>query len=68
MATIYEMKCPQCGHRFEAVKGIFVSECGKPVPREREEEVPFRCPKCGKEFRVTDDDFQANVESVMMAD
>jgi len=68
MAKIYQMHCPQCGERFEKIKGIFVSECGKPMPPERAEEAPFRCPKCGRVFCTEDEDFNKYVESFMLAD
>lgn len=68
MATIYNIKCPVCGEEFQTMKGILMSECDKPVPKDREEDAPFSCPKCGKVFRVTDNDFQKDVTSIMMAD
>lgn len=68
MATIYGMLCPDCGHEFEVMKGILVSECGKKMPKDREEDEPFVCPKCGKRFCTHDDNFYSNVQYTIMAD
>ena len=69
MAKIYSIVCPKCGHRFEVMKGILVSESGlDPIPEERLEETPFKCPVCGLEMSVEDEDFKKHVVAVMMAD
>ena len=69
MAKIYSIVCPKCGHRVEIMKGILVSESGMdPIPEERLEETPFKCPVCGLEMSVEDEDFNKHVAAVMMAD
>ena len=69
MAKIYSIVCPKCGHRFEVMKGILVSESGlDPIPEERLEETLFKCPVCGLEMSVEDEDFNKHVAAVMMAD
>ena len=69
MAKIYTVVCPKCGHRFEVMKGILVRESGMdPIPVERLEETPFKCPVCGLEMSVEDEDFNKHVAAVMMAD
>ena len=69
MAKIYTIVCPECGHRFEQMKGILVSEAGQgSVPEDRREETPFRCPACGFTLSTEDEDFNKHVESVMMVD
>lgn len=69
MATIYTIICPKCGHKFEVTKGILMSEANlDPVPEERKEETPFKCPVCGLEMSTQDEDFNQHCESVIMAD
>ena len=69
MAKIYTIVCPKCGHEFEIMKGILVSEAGMdPVPEERLEETPFKCPVCGLEMSTEDENFNEYVKSVMMID
>ena len=69
MAKIYSIVCLKCGHRFEVMKGILVRESGMdPIPEERLEETPFKCPVCGLEMSVEDEDFKKHVVAVMMAD
>lgn len=67
MATIYQMVCPECGHKFMETKGILVSECGKEIPAGRMDETLFTCPKCGKQFRSTEKTVK-QPEMVIMAD
>lgn len=51
------------------MKGILVSESNlNPIPDERLEETPFKCPVCGLVMSVEDQDFNDHVEMVMMVD
>ena len=46
-----------------------MSEAGlDPIPEERREETPFKCPVCGLVMSVEDEDFNQHVESIMMVD
>ena len=69
MAKVYTVNCPKCGHQFEVMKDILVSESNlDPIPEERLEETPFTCPICGLEMSTQDPDFNDHVEMVMMVD
>ena len=69
MAKEYTIICPKCGHSFEVMKGILVNEAGlDPIPEDRKEETPFKCPVCGLVMSTQDEDFHQHVESIMMVD
>lgn len=69
MAKVYTINCPICGHQFEVMKGILVSESNlDPIPEDRLEETPFTCPVCGLEMSTQDPDFNDHVEMVIMVD
>lgn len=68
MAQIYTVKCPKCDKEFEAMKGILMSECDKPIPEDRKEETPAVCPFCGKKIDLQDEAAGKYIVSVMMAD
>ena len=69
MAKIYTINCPKCGNQFEVMKGILVNESNlDPIPEDRLEETPFKCPVCGLEMSTQDEDFNNHVEMMMMAD
>ena len=68
MAQIYTFRCPKCGREFEAMKGILMSECNKPIPEDRKEETPVVCPICGLEMTIDEAQEKGYIQSVIMAD
>ena len=69
MEKVYIINCPKCGHQFEVMKGVLMSEANlNPIPEDRLEETPFRCPVCGLEMSTQDADFNDHVETIMMVD
>ena len=68
MAQIYTIRCPKCGREFEAMKGILMSECDKPIPEDRKEETPVVCPICGLELTIDEAREKGYIQSVIMAD
>ena len=69
MAKSYIIECPVCGRDFQVTKGILVSESGlDPIPEDRLDETPFKCPFCGHTMSVKDNDFNTRIVSMMMAD
>lgn len=67
---VCEVICPKCGHPFQIVKGMTVSELrsGERLPKSREEDEPDYCPKCHCRISANDADFQSNVTMTMMVD
>lgn len=69
MGQIYQIICPECGKKFEVMKGSLMSESVlNPIPKERQEETPFNCPNCKLQMSVKDPDFNEHVESIIMID
>lgn len=69
MATIYTMICPECGKKFDVMKGILMSEAAlDPIPEDRKMETPFACPDCGHTMSTKDKDFKQHIETIIMAD
>lgn len=69
MAHIYTIRCPKCGKEYEVMKGILMSECGiNPIPKERLEETPVTCPKCGFSFSLKDEMYKDNIGLTMLVD
>ena len=63
------MICPECGRKFDVMKGILMSEAGlDPIPKDREIETPFACPDCGHVMSTKDKDFKQHIETIIMAD
>lgn len=51
------------------MKGILMSECGlNPIPKERLEETPVTCPKCGFSFSLKDEMYKDNIGLTMLVD
>lgn len=68
MAQIYTIKCPKCGKEFEVMKGILMSEVGKDVPADRDENIPAVCPTCKLKIDLQDLENEKYIVSVLMAD
>lgn len=69
MAHIYTIRCPKCGNNYEVMKGILISESERdPMSKEREFETPVKCPKCGFEFSLQDENYKDSFILSMLAD
>lgn len=68
MATIYQIKCPDCGTEFGFGKGVMPQEADQPVPVQLREETPEKCPVCGREFVVTREDDKQFLTGVIFVD
>ena len=68
MAQIYTIRCPKCGREFEAMKGILMSECDKPIPEERKEDTPVVCPICGLKMTIEEAEEKVCIQTEMMVD
>lgn len=63
MATIYPIICPECGKKFDVIKGVLMSEAELgPIPDDRIMETPFASPDCGHIMSTEDKDFKQQVK------
>ena len=71
MGTAYKIKCKQCGtelqHSASACYGLYQEcvGCGSSVV---ETDIPIRCPSCLHVLNRTEQEFNEQVEVVMMWD
>ena len=69
MATIYHISCPECGNKFEIMKGVTMFDSHhRNIPKDRRPETPFKCPRCKLKMSIKDPDFYDDVESVLFVD